>query len=73
MTDDLADRVVEVISGPPTPARSVTARFLSSNWTTPCASVPASPGPRRCEDRTHLSIVFRILRRGGRLAGSHPT
>ncbi len=37
------DRVIEAITRPPTPARSVTARFLWSIWNRPFASVPARP------------------------------
>ena len=37
---------------PPRPARSATARFSSSASTTPCASAPAKPTPRRFSRRT---------------------
>ena len=52
LVDDAAvDKVVDVIVGPPAPARSVTARCGSARSTPWSGSAPASAGPTPFEPR----------------------
>ena len=46
---ELVDRVIEAIEGAARPARSVTARFLSTTWNKSFASAPAKPARKRCK------------------------
>ena len=52
--DELVERVIEAIEkARPTPARSVTARFLSPTWNRSCVSARVNPVPKRSEAGPH--------------------
>ena len=49
VADDLVERVIEAIEGAPAPARSATARSLSTTSSRSFASAPVKPARKRSE------------------------
>ena len=49
VSDDLVERVIEAIEALPAPARSVTARSLSTTSSRSCAFAPVKPAKKRCK------------------------